>query len=184
MEYLIHLGLIIFTIFQRLLELRLSQKNTQYLISIGAKVINEKAYLVMVSLHATWLACILILTIKGYTNYTSFSFSIFLIAFICGQILRLLAIYTLKHRWTTRIVVLPEAPIVKQGIFKWIRHPNYLGVCLEIFALPWMGQLYFLGLIYGLLNFIVLYYRIRLEEESLIQMNPSDPPFSRTLFGN
>ena len=101
------------------------------------------------------------------------------IIFVLGQFLRLSAIMTLGKRWSTKIVVLPQAPLVTNGLFKIIRHPNYLGVVLEIVALPLMGGYWKLALFFSIANFTILYFRIRLEEKMLDQYNGYYKEFSK-----
>ncbi len=88
-----------------------------------------------------------------------------------GQALRITAIGTLGKRWSTRVVILPEAPAVRSGIFKWFRHPNYLGVTLELLSLPLMASLFEVSTIFSFLNFVILFFRIRLEERNLKKYN-------------
>lgn len=157
---------VIFVIFQRIYELHLSKRNEKYLLSKGAKVIPEKNYFFIVCLHASWLVTLLYWSLtRNQTNLAMFTMG--LILFLIGQFLRLSAIRTLGKRWSTRIIVLPNAPLISSGLFKFIRHPNYLGVALEIFALPLMGGSLSMAIVFSLINFVILFFRIRLEEEML-----------------
>ena len=91
-------------------------------------------------------------------------------AFMCllmGQVLRLTAMNTLGARWTTRIIVLPKVDVVAGGIFKYIRHPNYLGVILEIAALPLVFGCWRTTLGFTVANGALLWVRIQAEEEAL-----------------
>jgi methyltransferase len=73
----------------------------------------------------------------------------------------------LGPRWTTRIIVLPQAPLVTGGPFRFVRHPNYLVVIGEIAVLPLVFGLWQVALIFSLLNAAVLFIRIRAEERAL-----------------
>jgi methyltransferase len=90
------------------------------------------------------------------------------------QVLRLWVLATLKERWTTRIIVLPEAPLVSNGPYRFIRHPNYAIVAAEIFVLPMVFGLYAYAIAFSLLNAAVLGIRIRAEERAL-QIAASSP---------
>ena len=66
-------------------------------------------------------------------------------------------------------MILPGAPVVEDGLFKYVRHPNYLGVVLEIAALPLIVGLWEFALIFSALNGIILYFRIKFEEAMLTE---------------
>jgi methyltransferase len=165
------LGIVAFTIFQRIYELFLAKRNEKHLLSLGGKIIKEKNYLFMVLLHTSWLVCLLYFATMVKLDISSLPFYLGLSLFVLGQALRVIAIRTLGKRWSTKIVILPESDAVKKGIFKIFRHPNYVGVVLEIFALPLMAGLIKVAIIFSLLNFVILYFRIKLEEKMLGQYN-------------
>ena len=125
----------------------------------------------MVLLHSLWLVSIVIAYLYQWTEFNQWSFSLGFFFFTIGQTLRMVAIKTLKGRWTTRIVILPKAPAIHSGIFKYFRHPNYLGVCFEVFALPLMAGMYSVSIIFSIINLIILKFRIQKEEESLNAYN-------------
>jgi methyltransferase len=90
-----------------------------------------------------------------------------LLIFVIGQSLRYAAIRTLGRRWTVRIVTLPDAPLVRSGIYRYLRHPNYLGVALEIAAVPLLHTAYLTAILFTLANACLLAVRIRAEERAL-----------------
>jgi methyltransferase len=87
--------------------------------------------------------------------------------FMLLQAGRLWVLRTLGPRWTTRIIVLPNAPLVTGGPFRFVRHPNYLVVIGEIAVLPLVFGLWQVALIFSILNAIVLTIRIRAEMGAL-----------------
>ncbi|MCE9626178.1 MAG: isoprenylcysteine carboxyl methyltransferase [Deltaproteobacteria bacterium] len=160
----IFLFLLLLVSLGRLLEIRRSKGNQRILLQNGAREYFPEHYRWMVLLHATWfISCAteawwrrsvppLWLTAVGG------------IVFLIGLSLRLTAMRTLGERWTTRIFVLPSQPLVSKGIYRYIRHPNYLGVLLEIAGLPLIVGAWRTALLFSLLNALLLYHRIRLEE--------------------
>ncbi|MCF8060767.1 MAG: hypothetical protein K9K67_15800 [Bacteriovoracaceae bacterium] len=164
--------IIIFTCVQRIFELFVAKRNEKYILGLGGKIIEEKNYIFMVLLHTSWLVALIYLAFFQRSSLISPPlFYGSLVFFLLGQTLRLTAIWTLGKRWSTRIVVLPEAPVVKKGIFNFIRHPNYLGVIFEIAALPLMGGYFIFAMIFSVLNGVILFFRIREEEAMLCQFN-------------
>ena len=90
-----------------------------------------------------------------------------LACFIAIEILRVWVLATLGPRWTTRIIVLPQAPLIRRGPYRFINHPNYLVVVLEIAVLPLVFGLWQVALLFTLLNAAVLSVRIRAENRAL-----------------
>ena len=82
------------------------------------------------------------------------------IIFVGLQIMRVWVIASLGRFWNTKILVLPGAHVVKKGPFRFLRHPNYVVVSLEILVIPLMFGAYFTALIFALLNLIILSVRI------------------------
>ena len=87
--------------------------------------------------------------------------------FMLLQALRLWVLATLKERWTTRIIVLPEAPLVRRGPYRLIRHPNYVIVAGEIAALPLAFGMPLYAAVFTVLNAVMLTVRIRAENALL-----------------
>ena len=88
-------------------------------------------------------------------------------AFVILQALRVWVIATLGPRWTTRIIVLPGAPLVASGPYRFVSHPNYCVVAAEILVLPLVFGLVWYGIVFSALNAAVLWIRIRAEAAAL-----------------
>ena len=146
---------------QRLGELVLARRNTSRLLAKGAIEIGPGHYPLVVALHAAWLISLWIWGRDQDINVLA------LIGFAVMQGLRLWVLATLGERWTTRIIVLPGAPLVAAGPYKYLSHPNYAVVAGEIALLPLALHLPWLALIFTLLNAAVLFIRIRVEARAL-----------------
>ena len=83
------------------------------------------------------------------------------------QLGRLWVIRTLGPRWTTRIIILPGAPLVTGGPYRWLRHPNYAIVVAEIALLPIAFGLEGVAIVFTFLNALALTVRLRAEERAL-----------------
>ena len=146
---------------QRLVELWVSNVNTGRLVARGAHEVGRSHYPVIVGLHVAWLAAL------WWTAPGRPISSALLLAFAGLQLGRLWVIATLGARWTTRIIVLPGAPLVRRGPYRFVSHPNYLVVIAEIALLPLVFGLWWIALIFTALNAAVLFVRIREENEAL-----------------
>lgn len=145
---------------QRLGELVLAKRNTARLLAAGAVEHGSGHYPVMVALHTAWLLALLVLA-PGSVAWG------WIAVFAILQMARLWVIASLGGRWTTRIIVLPGAPLVRDGPYRFFRHPNYLIVALEIPILPLALNLPWVAVGFGVANLAVLVWRIKAEETAL-----------------
>ena len=146
---------------QRLAELWLSNRNTRRLLGQGAVEIGRGHYSFVVAVHVAWLAAL-----WWWAPGQPIIWPL-VVLFALLQLARLWVIATLGPRWTTRIIVLPGAPLVKAGPYRFVDHPNYVIVALEIAVLPLAFGLVAWALFFSLLNAAVLSVRIRAENQAL-----------------
>lgn len=154
---------------QRLFELRLSHRNEWQMRQRGGREHTSETYPWIVTLHATWFAAMLLEVFAGRRTFRPRLATLALSVFALGQALRLIAIRTLGWRWSTRVMTVPgpEGTRVRHGIYRHIRHPNYLGVQLEIVAVPLIHSAYLTSAVFGVANALLLRDRIRREEQAL-----------------
>ena len=150
-----------FVTLQRLAELVLSQRNTKRLLARGAIEVAPEHYPFLVLLHATWLAVLWFLGPGPPIEIVP------LILFVLLQLGRVWVIATLGERWTTRIIILPGAPLVKTGPYRWLDHPNYMVVVGEFAVLPLVFGLPMVAIVFSLLNGLMLWVRIWAENRAL-----------------
>ena len=146
---------------QRLVELVIARRNTATLMAMGGREVGAAHYPVIVLFHSAWLLGLWIFARGQDLNW------VLIAVFMVLQALRVWVLATLGPRWTTRIILMPEKPLVVGGPFRFLRHPNYLVVALEIFVLPFAFNLIWFGLIAGAINLAILAYRISIEEKAL-----------------
>lgn len=152
---------------QRLLELRRSARNERYLRAHGAIEHAPEQMVWMRALHAAWLVGMLLEAWSARRAPPMAVVVVAVVAFTIGQALRVAAMSALGRRWSVKIFTLCDAPPVTNGIFRVMRHPNYLGVILEIASLPLLGGAYATAIVASALNGALLYARIRAEERAL-----------------
>lgn len=155
------IALLTFVTAQRLFELVIARRNTMALFARGAREIAPDHYPYMVALHTGWLVGLWMLAAGQPIQL--FWFCVFMLL----QVLRLWVLATLRERWTTRIIILPGAPLVEGGPYRFFKHPNYMIVTGEIAALPLAFGMPFYALLFSLLNAAILTVRIRAENAAL-----------------
>jgi methyltransferase len=146
---------------ERLAELWLAGRNTRKLLADGAREHGAAHYPLIVAVHAAWLAALWWLAPGRPVSIP------LLATFAMLQIARLWVIASLGRRWTTRIIVPAQAPLVKRGPYRLLDHPNYAVVVLEIAILPLVFGLVRVAAAFTLLNAIALIIRIRAEDRAL-----------------
>ena len=146
---------------QRLGELWLANRNTRRLLSQGAREHAPGHYPLIVAVHALWLATLWWFGLDRPLDI------FWLAMFVIVEIARIWVLASLGPRWTTRIIVLPEAPLVRRGPYRFVNHPNYLVVIAEIVVLPLVFGLWPVALLFSALNVAALAIRIHAENAAL-----------------
>jgi len=158
---ILNVVILVLVTLQRLGELWLSKRNTDRLLARGAREHAPGHYPLIVAVHTAWLLVLWLLApfrpIDGF----------WLAMFVAIEILRIWVLASLGPRWTTRIIVIPDATLVRRGPYRFINHPNYLVVVSEILVLPLVFGLWQVALIFTLLNAAILTIRIRAENAAL-----------------
>jgi methyltransferase len=155
----------------RLVELRIADRNLRRLIARGGVEAAPGHYRWMVLLHAAFLAACP-LEVWGLDRpFVPALAAVMLPLVVLATALRYWVISTLDGRWTTRIVCLPGVPPVTGGPYRFLRHPNYLAVIIEVLALPLVHTAWFSAIVFSLANALVLRVRIRAEEEALSRLS-------------
>ncbi|MBV1701983.1 MAG: hypothetical protein KGQ46_09205 [Hyphomicrobiales bacterium] len=144
---------------ERIGELFLAKSNTQRLLAEGAFEAAPEHYKFIVLMHALWLAGLWFFAREIQPFWT--------VIFLLLQVLRFWVLATLGRRWTTKIIILPNAPLVRRGPYRWLSHPNYLVVIGEIAILPLCVGLPAYALVFSVVNAVMLTIRIRAENEAL-----------------
>ncbi len=156
-------ALLAYVTFERLFELALSRRHTRALLAEGAYEVGRGHYPLMVGVHVLWLwACWALLLTRSAEFH-----AVPVILYVLVQGLRFWTMASLGGFWTTRIIVVPHAPLVTTGPYRFLRHPNYVVVVMEIALLPLALGSWPLALGFSLANAAALALRIRAEEATL-----------------
>jgi methyltransferase len=149
------------------MELMIARKNEKWMKEKGAIEFGKEHYPIMVLMHSGFLLFFLIEVI-AYNKSLTPLWPVLLAFFLFTQIIRIWSLVSLGRYWNTKIIVLPNTTIVKRGPYKFLRHPNYTIVVLEILLIPLLFQAYWTAAIFSILNAFMLSIRIPLEEKVLI----------------
>jgi methyltransferase len=121
---------------QRLAELVVNRRNRARLLDAGGRLVEDDGYRAIVLVHVAWFAGLLLEGgLAPWSGGWAGTLPLLAVAG-AGEALRLWAIATLGRRWTTRVIVVPGEAPVREGPYRWLEHPNYVGVLVVLVALP------------------------------------------------
>jgi methyltransferase len=148
---------------QRLIELVVSRRNLSRLLDRGGRLIEGDGHRAIVAVHVAWfLAMGAEHVLASWSGWHAATVPL-LGGFVLAEGLRLWAIGTLGERWTTRVVVVDEPP-VEAGPYRWLAHPNYVAVWIELVVLPLAFGLWITAAGIAVAKTLALVRRIRREE--------------------
>lgn len=158
-----------FLVIQRLAEVRIAKSNEQKLRNKGAVEAGKDHYKWMVLMHVSFFVAffseVYLLNAKP-PSWWLIPFVLFLIA----QVIRIWAISSLGVYWNTKILLLPGAKVVAKGPYRFMRHPNYTVVSLELLVIPLIFGAYYTAILFTILNILMLRVRIPVEEKALMEL--------------
>jgi methyltransferase len=149
-------------VLQRLLELVYARRNTLALVRRGAVEAGRQHYPAFIVLHAAWLIAMAVwIPPNAAANWWLLGL------FVLLQFARVWVVVSLGPFWTTRILSLSGAPLVRRGPYRFLRHPNYAVVVGEIAVLPLAFGAVTIAIVFTILNACLLFVRIRAENAAL-----------------
>jgi len=161
-----YLAFLLVLLAQRFGELALSRRNERRLAARGGREHGAVHFPWIVGVHVLF-PLLLGLEVIALGARPGSSWPLWLALWLAAQALRYWAVRTLGERWTVKIWVLPGEPLVERGPYRWLRHPNYVAVVLELLAAPMMFGAWRTAIVITLLNALALRVRIREEEKAL-----------------
>jgi methyltransferase len=162
-----YLYFLLFNFLEMIGETLLSARNSRDLLRRGAIEIGPALLPVMAVLYVLMYIGSL-LEFLGHSRSISVVWaSIFVLLYCLAKALKFWAIGSLGRFWTMRVLIVPDSTVVKTGPYKWIRHPNYIAVLMEIAATTLLGKCFLTFVVVIILFSVTLVFRIRGEEEGL-----------------
>ncbi len=161
-------GLVVATGFERVAELVVSTRNAAWSFARGGTEFGRRHFLVMVALHCGLLVGCVVEVVVADRPFIGWIGWPMLIMVLASQALRWWCIASLGPQWNTRVIVVREIPLVTRGPYRWLRHPNYVAVIVEGFALPLVHSAWVTACVFSALNALLLFaIRIPCEDRAL-----------------
>ncbi len=153
---------------ERLFELVVSARNARWAFERGGVEYGREHFPWMVALHTGLLVASFAEVVIAQRPFLPWlGWPALAVALLC-QVLRYVIIATLGRQWNTRVIVVPDLPLVHRGIYRYLKHPNYLVVVAEGIALPRVHTAWITALCFTVLNAVLLLrFRIPVEERAL-----------------
>jgi methyltransferase len=159
---------LIIIIVQRVSELVIARRNEAHMKSMGGEEHGRDHYPLIVAVHLLFLLSFT-LEVIVFNKEVSPLWMMILPVILITQIIRYWAVFSLGVFWNTKIIIVPDLEVVAKGPYRFMRHPNYLVVAVEILFLPIFFQAYATAILFTVLNAAILTIRIRAEEKALMQ---------------
>jgi methyltransferase len=161
----------------RLIELRISRRNQQKLEKQGVRKIAEPHFRWMVITHAGVLAGAATEVILLHRPLIPALAITMLVLFVLANALRWWVIRTLAGHWNVEVMASSRVGVVTAGPYRWVRHPNYVAVVVELFSIPMIHTALITALVGSLANLEILRRRVRVEDGMLM----ADPEYRATM---
>jgi len=159
---------IVIVVAERIGELAWSARTARRLAARGGREVAAAHFPLLVALHVLY-PLVLIAEVVWLGARPSSWWPMWLVLWLGAQALRFAAIHALGDRWNVRIWTVPGEPRVRRGLYRWLRHPNYLAVIIELMAGPMLFGAWRTAFAISTLNALALRVRIRAEEAALAE---------------
>jgi methyltransferase len=152
---------------QRLVELVVARRNAKWSIAHGGTEFGRDHYPAMVSMHALLLvSCVVEVSVlrRPFIGWLGWPM---VAVVVLTAVVRWRCVAVLGKHWNSRLIVMPGAPLVRDGLYRRVRHPNYTAVAAEVAALPLVHSAWLTAIVFSIANALVLSVRIRAENAAL-----------------
>ena len=157
-----------FVALTRLVELGISRKHRRSLLRRGARAVSERGFAGMVLLHVAIPSAAIVEVLLARRSVPVWFASTAAVGVLLANALRIAAIRSLGEHWNVRVVDSTSLGTVSSGPYRFIRHPNYLAVFLELLLLPLVGGAWLTAAVGAALHAVVLKRRIAVEDAMLL----------------
>ncbi|MFF1571581.1 isoprenylcysteine carboxyl methyltransferase family protein [Leifsonia sp. NPDC058292] len=166
--------LVLATGLERIAELVVSTRNARWSFARGGVEFGKRHFPPMVALHTGLLLACLAEVWFGDRPFIPWLGWPMLVLVLASQALRWWCIAVLGPRWNTRVIIVRDLPLVAGGPYRWLKHPNYVAVVVEGFALPLVHTAWVTAIVFTVLNAVLLLaVRIPVENRALATVVPA-----------
>lgn len=157
-------------ILQRLYELKIAKRNERWMKERGAIEFGQEHYKWFIILHTLFFVVLIgeVMYLAKQIEHVSY---FFLLLFIATQAGRIWCILSLGQFWNTKVIILPKVALIKKGPYKYVKHPNYIIVALELFIIPFIFGAYITAYLFPFLHLLLLFIRVPTENRALARAN-------------
>lgn len=152
---------------ERLVELAVSRRNASWSFANGGREFGRGHYPVMVGMHALLLVSCIVEVATLHRPFVAWLGWPMVVLVAASTGMRWWCVATLGKHWNPRLIVIPGAELVRRGPYRWIHHPNYTAVAVEVVALPLVHSAWLTAIVFTIANALVLRVRIRSENLAL-----------------
>lgn len=152
----------------RLVEMQISRRNQRQLQKQGVRKISEPHFRWMVVLHGGVLVCAAVEVLALHRPFIPALAIPMGVLFLLANFLRWWVMATLAGHWNVEVMASSRVGVVTSGPYRWIRHPNYVAVVIEIFAIPMIHTAWITALAGTLANLEILRRRLGVEDGVLM----------------
>jgi methyltransferase len=156
---------------ERLIELAVSRRHARWSFAHGGKEFGRGHYPVMVGMHTLLLVSCVVEVWRAHRSFIPWLGWPMVAVVVASTVVRWWCVSVLGKHWNPRLIVIPGAPLVRRGPYRWLHHPNYTAVVVEVAALPLIHSAWITAIVFSIANAVVLAVRIRAENVALGYVN-------------
>ncbi|MDX1888999.1 isoprenylcysteine carboxyl methyltransferase family protein [Mycolicibacterium sp. 050158] len=152
---------------ERLVELAVSRRNATWSLAQGGREFGRGHYPVMTAMHGLLLFGCITEVWGLHRPFLPWLGWPMVAVVVLSTITRWWCAIVLGKRWNPRVIVIPNAPLVTSGPYRWMHHPNYAAVVAEVAALPLVHSAWLTAIVFSAANALMLHTRIKIENSAL-----------------
>jgi methyltransferase len=163
-----YLALLVLVGLERLIELRISTRNQKRLAGHGVRKVPEPRFRWMVGLHTGVLVASGLEVFLLHRPFLVWLAAPMAAIFLMATGIRIWVIRTMAGHWNVEVMDSTQIGVVTGGPYRWVRHPNYDAVAMELFSLPLIHTAWITAIVASLANLWILKSRLAVEDEALL----------------
>jgi methyltransferase len=152
---------------ERLVELVVARRHARWSLDHGGREFGQRHYPVMVAMHTLLLVSCVVEVWAAHRPFIPWLGATMVAVVVASTVVRWWCVSVLGKHWNPRLIVIPGAPLIRRGPYRWVHHPNYAAVTAEVAALPLVHSAWVTAIVFSIANALVLTVRIHAENAAL-----------------